>query len=212
VVANVVDTSRFRFRRREPIRPVLISSRLLEKLYAVENTIRAFALIRARIPESELLVIGGGDQEPMLRKLVEAEGIEGVTFVGAVPHDGVGDWFDRADIFVNSSREDNMPHSIIEAFSSGLPVVTTRAGGIPYIVEHSRNGLLVDIDRPEQLAAAVLTVLSDTELSRKMIEAGRVDCATRYSWEAAQQQWRQVYRRLGGDARARVHTVVEAAS
>jgi glycosyltransferase involved in cell wall biosynthesis len=142
------------------------------------------------------MVIGGGDQEEFLKGIVEEEGIEGVEFHGPVPHHEVAEWFDRADVFVNSSREDNMPHSVIEAFSSGLPVVTTRAGGIPYIVEHERNGLLVDPDEPGQLADGVLRVLSDPAVAARLVEEGQSDCSDRYSWEAAGRNWAALYRRL----------------
>ena len=54
----------------------------------------------------------------------------------------MGRWYDEADVYLNASDIDNMPNSIIEAFACGLPVVTSRAGGIPYVVEHERNGLL----------------------------------------------------------------------
>lgn len=198
VVSNVVDTDRFRFRRRDPVRPVFISSRLLEKLYAVENTLRAFAMVRAEMPDARLIVIGGGDQESMLRQLVHDEGIEGVEFHGAVPHGDVATWFDRADVFVNSSREDNMPHSIIEAFSAGLPVVTTNAGGIPYIVEHGRNGLMVDPDRPEALAGAMLAAVREDGLAQQLITEGQRDCRERYAWTAARESWLRVYSRLAG--------------
>lgn len=198
VVSNVVDTERFRFRRREPLRPVLISSRLLERLYAVENTLRAFRQVRAAYPEARLLVIGGGDQRPFLEAVAREEAIDGVEFHGAVPHDEVASWFARADVFVNSSRDDNMPHSVIEAFAAGLPVVTTPAGGIPYIVEHERNGLLVEIDRPDALAEAVLRLLREPPLTRRLIAAGRQDCEERYSWPAARREWRQLYSRLAG--------------
>lgn len=195
VVPNVVHTDRFRHRARDPLRPVLISARLLEQLYAVENTVRAFAQLRETYPDARLVVIGGGDQEERLRRIVEQERIEGVEFHGAVPHAEVADWFDRADVFVNSSREDNMPHSIIEAFSSGLPVVSTDAGGIPFIVEHERNGLLVPVDDPGALAAALDRVLGDPALARRLIAEGRRDCAERYSWDAASREWRELYAR-----------------
>ncbi len=198
VVSNVVHTDRFRFRHRDPVRPVLISSRLLETLYAVGNTIRAFALVRREVPDARLIVIGGGHEEGMLREMVSRDGIEGVEFHGRVDHDEVAIWFDRADVFVNSSREDNMPHSIIEAYSAGLPVVSTNAGGIPYIVEHGRNGLLVEPDRPEQLAAEVLRVLREPGLAQRLIEEGARDCDRLYSWSAARAGWRDLYSRLAG--------------
>ena len=198
VICNVVDAAHFRFRARRPLQPVLISSRLLEPLYAVENSLRAFALIRTERPAARLIVIGGGDQEPMLRELVVREGIAGVEFHGAVPHEQVAEWFARADIFVNSSREDNMPHSVIEAFGAGLPVVSTAAGGIPWIVEHERNGLLVAIDQPAEMARAVLRLLDDAELAERLVSQAHEDCRTLYTWETVKRRWTALYERLVG--------------
>jgi len=196
VVFNVPDIEQFRFRCRERLSPTLISCRLLERLYAVENTLRAFALIRAAKADARLIVIGGGDQEERLKAIVRDERIEGVEFHGPVTHREVAAWFDRADIFVNSSRADNMPNSIIEAFASGLPVVTTRPGGIPFIVEHERNGLLVEVDDPDALAAAVLRLLDDPALAGRLVQEGRRDCRERYSWEVARAHWSDLYGRL----------------
>jgi L-malate glycosyltransferase len=196
VVHNVVDTTRFRFRRREPLRPVLISSRLLEELYAVENTILAFGKVQREVPDARLIIVGDGDRRVALEALVAAEGITGVEFVGRVPHEEMGDWFDRADILVNSSRIDNMPHCLIEAFAAGLPVVTTGAGGIPYIVRHAENGLLVARDKPSELAAAVRRLLDEPQLAARLVDAGRRECAAHYCWAATSEEWVRLYSTL----------------
>jgi glycosyltransferase involved in cell wall biosynthesis len=196
IVPNVVDTRRFRYRARRPLRPVLLSARLLEELYAVENTIAAFELVRQAQPDAQLLVVGDGDQRLSLEAMVRERGIAGVTFAGRVPHEEMGDWFDRADVLVNSSREDNMPHCLIEAFAAGLPVVTTRAGGIPHIIDHGRNGLMVDIDQPAELAQAILSLWREEDLADRLIAEGQRDCRERYSWESASVRWTTIYRRL----------------
>lgn len=198
VVPNVVDTKRFRFRRRTPLRPVLLSCRLLEELYAVENTIRAFRIVLEHHPEASLVIVGDGDQRPRLEELVRSESIDHVHFVGAVPHEAMADWFDQADILVNSSRIDNMPHSLIEAFAAGMPVVTTPAGGIPYVVEDGRNGLYAAIDDPASMAAAVLRLLQEPGLADRLVDEGQCDCVERYSWNAAQAEWSALYGSLTG--------------
>jgi hypothetical protein len=71
------------------------------------------------------------------------------------------------------------------------------AGGIPYIVEHERNGLIVPIGDPDALAAGVLRVLGDGELADRLVAGGRADCAARYAWTAAREEWRQLYAWLG---------------
>ena len=198
VVPNVVDTERFRYRERAPLRPVLLSCRLLEELYAVENTIRAFARVRAEYPAARLIVVGDGDRRASLEALVRDEGIAGVEFEGAVPHREIPEWFDRADILLNSSRIDNMPHSLIEAFAAGLPVVTTPSGGIPYVVEDGRNGLFVPIDDSAAMAAAVRRLLEEPRLARALVREGLDDVRDRYSWNAARKEWIGTYRGLAG--------------
>jgi glycosyltransferase involved in cell wall biosynthesis len=196
VISNVVDLERFTFRKREPLRPVLISSRLLEELYAVENSIRAHQELRRQIPGAQLIILGDGDRRAALEALVAEEGMAGVEFVGRVAHETMGMWFDRADILVNSSRIDNMPHCLIEAFAAGIPVVTTACGGIPYIVQHERNGLLVASDDPRAMAEAARRLLDNPALARALIAAGRVDCEARYSWPAVRRQWTRLYAEL----------------
>lgn len=198
VVYNVVDTDRFRFRPRQPLRPVLLSCRLLEELYAVENSIAAFELVKREWPDARLIVIGDGDRRPGLEAMVSDRGIEGVEFHGAVPHADVPAWFERADILVNSSRIDNMPHSLIEAFAAGVPVVTTPSGGIPYVVQDERNGLFANVDDPGSMAAAVLRLLEEPGLARRLVEQGTRDCERRYAWGAARRAWKAIYRELAG--------------
>jgi L-malate glycosyltransferase len=196
VVPNVVDTSRFRFRRRQPLRPVLLSSRLLEELYAVENTILAFEIVRREWNEARLLIVGDGDRRQALEQLVSERRIEGVKFVGRVPHHEMGEWFDQADILVNSSRIDNMPHCLIEAFAAGMPIVTTPAGGIPFVVEDRRTGLFAPIGDPAAMAGAVLELLNDAELAARLTGAGTNECERRYAWTAARHAWIELYYRL----------------
>lgn len=200
VISNVVDTRRFVFRHRDPIRPVLISARLLEELYAVENSILAFELVRQAHAEARLIIVGDGDRRPALEAIVRERGIAGVEFVGRVSHAEMGQWFDRADIMVNSSRIDNMPHCLIEAFAAGLPVVTTPSGGIPYIVQDGVNGLHVPVDDPKAMADAVGTLLVDVASTDQMVAAGLREVHTRYSWNAARAEWSTLYHHLGGHA------------
>jgi glycosyltransferase involved in cell wall biosynthesis len=196
VISNVVDTSRFVFRRRDPLRPVLISARLLEELYAVENSILAFELVLQAHPEARLIIVGDGDRRSALEAMVRERGIPGVEFIGRVSHAEMGEWFDRADIMVNSSRIDNMPHCLIEAFAAGLPVVTTPAGGIPYIVQDGVNGLHVPVDDPMAMARAVRRLLEEPDLAEMLVRHGWTEVNARYSWVAAKRDWSALYTRL----------------
>ena len=197
VVPNVVDTSAFVFAETRVPAPRLVSARLLERLYAVENTIEAFALVRREIPEARLDIYGDGVSARGLERVADRVGRAGIRFHGFVRHAAMPEVFAEGGILVNSSRVDNVPHVIIEAFAAGLPIVTTPAGGITYMVEPDRTALVVPFDDPAAMAAAVLRLLREDGLSRRLTAAGRQRCAE-YSWSAAERGWLAVYERVAG--------------
>ncbi|MBO0721030.1 MAG: glycosyltransferase family 4 protein, partial [Blastocatellia bacterium] len=112
-----------------------------------------------------------------------------------VPPEKMPELYQCADIFINASDIDNMPVSHIEAFACGLPVVTTDAGGIPYIVTHNHNGLMVSRGDHKALAAGVLQLLRDEELADRLISTARSGCE-QYTWAAVREGWLKIYREL----------------
>ena len=195
-IANFVDHATVHFRRRSSLRPVFLSNRNFQALYNVPCVLRAFALIQARIPDARLIVIGDGPERAHVHETARSLALRNVEFVGAVPPSDMAHWYDEADVYLNSSDIDNMPNSIIEAFACGLPVVTTRPGGIPYVVEHERNGLLVECGDHEALAASALRLLEEPALAERLIAEGLRDVEQRYTWEAVSDQWAALYQRL----------------
>jgi glycosyltransferase involved in cell wall biosynthesis len=103
--------------------------------------------------------------------------------------------YERADVFVNPSLVDNMPISILEALASGVPVVSTQVGGIPFLVEHGTHALLVPPGNAEAMAAAVLEVLHNPMRALELTRAGR-DCAEQYTWANVRPRLFGVYGRL----------------
>jgi L-malate glycosyltransferase len=195
-ISNFVDPEAVVYRRRESLRPVFLSNRNFQKLYNVPCVLRAFAVIQARLPDARLIVIGDGPEREHVHETARALALRNVEFVGAVRPAEMGQWYDRADVYLNASDIDNMPNSIIEAFACGLPVVTTRAGGIPYVVEQERNGLLVNLGDHEGLAAAALRLLDDGALAQRVISEGLRDVEQQYTWAAVSDRWATLYRRL----------------
>ena len=204
-IANFVDPDAVRFRERTELRPVFLSNRNFQALYNVPCVLRAFAIIQATIPDARLIVIGDGRERAHVHETARALALRNVEFIGAVRPEAMGRWYDEADVYLNASDIDNMPNSIIEAFACGLPVVTTRAGGIPYVVEHERNGLLVDCGDHDALAAAALRLLDDPALAQRVIAEGLRDVDEQYTWDAVRDRWTRLYQRL---AHAPKRTVV----
>ena len=195
-ISNFVDEEAVRRRPRTTLAPVFLSNRNFQGLYNVPCVLRAFAIIQRRIPAARLIVIGDGPQRAHVHDTARALELRNVQFVGAVPPTEMGRWYDQADVYLNASDIDNMPNSIIESFACGLPVVTTRAGGIPYVVQHERNGLLVDLGDHEALAAAALRLLDDPALAQRLIAEGLRDVEQQYTWGAVSDRWAALYGRL----------------
>ena len=196
IIPNIVDLDRFAFRRREPLRPRLVSTRNFEDLYNVACTLRAFRLVQQRYPEASLTLVGAGSQERALRALAAALEARNVRFAGAVPPSDIWRYYADADIYLQTPDIDNMPSSVLEAFASGCAVVSTNAGGVPAIVTDEVHGLLVECHDHEAAAARVLRLLEEPGLAARLTTAARESCE-QYRWEPVRAQWLSLYRGLG---------------
>ncbi len=205
IIPNIVDLERFRFRRREAWRPRLLSTRNFEGLYNVACTLRAFRLVQDRWPEATLTLVGSGSQEPALRALTSELGLRHVTFVGRVPPDDIWKYYADADVYLQTPDIDNMPSSVLEAFASGCAVVSSNAGGVPAILTDGVHGLLVPPNDDVAAASAVLRLLEEPELPRRLTAAALDSCA-RYQWSSVRQQWIRLYRSLVQPATAAATT------
>src|SRR5213594_88811 len=201
-IANIVDLNQFQFRERKPLRPVFLSNRNFEPHYNVACVLRAFARIQRRYPDARLIVAGDGSQRRRLLRLARELCLNNVEFVGRVSQDRMASLFADADVYLNAPDIDNMPGSILEAFASGLPVVTTDAGGIPYIVRHGETGLIVPRGDHEAMAAAAIRLLQDASLSERLVGCAREECCRRYTPEPVLKEWVRVYRALVSDGMA----------
>jgi glycosyltransferase involved in cell wall biosynthesis len=203
VIRNVVDTSRFVYRDRRPLRPTLLSTRNLEPHYGVDNTLMAFARVRARFPDATLTVAGAGSQEVRLRRLAASLGGDGIRFVGRVEPEAMPRLYDEADIFVNSSVIDNQPVSVLEAFAAGLPVVSTSTGDLAALVRDGETGLITPPGDPDAMADAVVRLLDDHERAVTISRRARKE-VERYTWPNVRQEWAAAYLGNGGASEAPV--------
>ncbi len=206
-ISNFVDMNRFSFRERRPLRPIFLSNRNLEPLYNVECVLRAFAIIQQRSPGASLIVAGDGSQRGELEALAHELKLRNVEFKGRVAPEEMHALYSSADVYLNSPNTDNMPGSVIEAFASGLPVVTTDAGGIPYIVEDESTGLMMRCGDYEAMADLALRLLEDEALGAAMTSRAREEC-NKYQWDEVKNEWLKLYYELG---RGRKRTANRAA-
>jgi glycosyltransferase involved in cell wall biosynthesis len=204
VVPNIVDLARFYPAERPPAEPHIIVARNLEDIYDIPTALRAFAQIRKHHAHARLTVVGSGPTRVSLERIAHELGLTAaVTFTGRLDNERMGDLYRTADLVLNPSRVDNMPVSLLEAMASGVPIVSTNAGGIPDMVDDGKTALLVPIGDPPAMAAAALRVLENPELAHALRAAG-IDAATHYTWERVRPPLYAAYGQARG-ARSRVH-------
>jgi glycosyltransferase involved in cell wall biosynthesis len=195
VVPNIVDLSQFSYRERGPLRPHLVCTRGFHPYYCIDVVVKAFAQVQKAFPEAQLDLVGSGPLESEVRQLVSDLKLSGVNFCGVASREQIGKYYDQADIFVNASRLDNMPVSVLEAFASGTPVISTSPEGMRYLVEHGRTGLLSEPGNAHELAENVLSVLRDPQLAKRLTSNAFAE-SRRYRWDSVREQWLRVYREL----------------
>jgi glycosyltransferase involved in cell wall biosynthesis len=195
-IPNTVDTTHFTFRQRLPLRPHLVCTRGFNPYYCIDVVVKAFAEVRKVFPAAQLDLVGRGPLEPQIRTLVSELNIEGVNFCGTAARNEIAEYYKRADIFINASRVDNMPVSVLEAFASGTPVVSTGPESMRYLVEHGRTGLLSKPGDAEALAQNVIRILRDSDLAQRLISNALLE-SRKYEWANVRDRWLQIYRELG---------------
>ncbi len=165
IVPNILDLSVFRYRERTRFQPNLVVTRHLEKMYDIESVLRAFQVVQERYLEASLWIVGSGTEEARLRSLSVELALRGVRFLGHVAQADLPAIFEERDILINASRVDNFPGALLEASASGMAVVTTAAGGIPFIYQDGKDAVLVEPGDWRGLGLAVLKVLDQPSLA-----------------------------------------------
>lgn len=195
-IHNIVELDRFSFRDRSPLRPIFLTSRLLERLYNVPCVLRAFAIIQERHPEAKLTIAGDGWLRTELEKLAADLKLRNVEFLGFVSFENMPALYDSADIYLSATNIDNMPSSITESMACGLNVVTTDGGGaIPYIMTNEATGLIVACDDHKALAAAAIRLITDQELASKLARNAH-ESSKKFTWPQIREEWLNLYRDL----------------
>lgn len=157
--------------------------------------IRAFAPLTALHTEAHLLLVGSGEQEPMLRTLVSEHRVEArVHFLG-IRHD-VMEILNASDIFALSSDWEGTPMAVMEAMASRLPIVSTAVGGVPELVEHGIAGILVPQGDVVALREALATLITQPELRHQMGEAARQFAHKQFDIRHTVEAYEQLYLQL----------------
>ncbi len=202
VLHSAIDLGRFPFaarRKREgPLR--LLSVGRLMPLKGLADGIEAAGLLRDAGLPLTYRIVGEGPQRPALEELIRQRGLRAqVELLGALNHAALPPLLARSDVLLTPSvtpragNQEGIPNVLKEALASGLPVIATRHGGIPELVEHDVGGLLVPERDPAALAAAVRRLCEEPELGPRLARAGRAKVEAEFAKEALNDRLEALY-------------------
>jgi glycosyltransferase involved in cell wall biosynthesis len=196
IVPNVLDPSIF-YPTTKPAGAKqlhIIVTRNLEAIYDVACVIRAFSNIVQQFPYAILTIAGSGPERKTLELLVKQLNlISSVKFVGRLNSSEIASLYRSADVMFNSSLVDNSPNSLIEAMASGVPIISSNVGGIPLLVTHEYDALLVAPSQPELFYQQVSRLQKDPVLKQKLITNG-LNSSRRFHWPSVSQLLLAQYR------------------
>ncbi len=173
----------------------------LEKKYGIEYLIKAFSIVKNKLPSIplKLLIVGSGKLEWYLKNLVNELNLSNDTiFTGHISPVEVPKFHNMLDIYVSLSIEESESFgvAILEASACEKPVVVSNVGGLPEVVEHNISGLIVESKNITEAATAIEKLVLDGVLRKKLGKAGRERVTNYYNWEDNVAQMINIYRQL----------------
>jgi glycogen synthase len=161
-------------------------------------------------PGAQILLVGDGPERKALERDAERLGVaDRLHFVGFFAHDRLPAVFAHADLLILPSLYEELGTVLLEAMQAALPIVASKTGGIPDVIEDGVNGLLVPPGDPEALARAIDRVLADRKLARRLSE-GVQERAKDYDWEVLAERVLRIYQDVTAGCLAPVDSTEES--
>ena len=211
VIDNGIDIDRFRERgdpdalRRSlgipPDSPVIGSIGRLVDVKRQDVLIQSFAELRRSVPGAHLVIVGDGPLKNELLNLIGELDLESSVHLAGYQAEAWKYLF-VMDCFALTSRSEGMPQAVLEAAIAGLPIVATRVGGLPEVIEDGRTGILIEPNDPAALTRALLTILSDSETAQEMGHAVQRLVESRFHVRRMAQVYHQHFVEILGRVRA----------
>ena len=193
IIPNALDISGWRFKLRESPQPNLVWVRSFHETYNPSLGPRVGALLIHDFPNLHMTMVGpdkgDGSFQRTLQIAEELDISNRMTFPGGVPQTEVFNLMNKGDIFLNTTNVDNTPLSVIQAMACGLCVISTKVGGISYLLEHEHDALLVPPNDPVAMSDAVRRILTEPGLAKGISQNARKK-AEQFDWTIILPQWK----------------------
>jgi glycosyltransferase involved in cell wall biosynthesis len=191
VIHNAVEVSRYGTAS-GPLHSAVAVGRLV-RLKGFDVLLKAAAIVRQAAPNFSLRIVGDGSERDTLEwQISDLRLADAVQLVGY--KEDPASYFEEAGVYVLSSRSEGIPLTLLEAMACGLPIVATAVGGVPEIVSDGENGLLVRPDDPAALSKAILRLIRDPSLAKRLGAAARARAHLSHDLETMTARYEEVYR------------------
>ena len=191
-IANGIDLARFVAPEAKTTRRVITTVANLRPGKGHDVLLKAAARVVRRVPDARFQIVGDGSRRRELEREAAALRISAqVTFLGH--RDDVPDVLRQSDIFAFPSLMEASPNAVLEAMAAGLPIVATRVGGIPEVIEHERNGLLVPAGDVRALSSGILRLIERPQMAAALASAARQDVESRFSFDRMVGEFQELF-------------------
>lgn len=195
MIPNPLNLGCYSFHLRKKVHSHLIWLRAFHGVYNPLLAPRILSILADNFPDIKLIMIGpdkGDGSIKQLQTLIESLNLaDKIILSGSVPKREVPKWLNKGDIFINTTNFDNTPVSVLEAMASGLCVVSTNVGGIPYLLKDGHDALLVPPEDPKAMASAVRRILTDPGLAERLSANGRKKVEG-FDWKHVLPKWERL--------------------
>lgn len=193
-IPNFIPIENYHFKKRMTIKPQLLWVRAFHKIYNPKMAIKVLDELTKKYDDVQLCMVGTDKDGTFneVKKMVEELGLEKqVTFTGFLPQKEWLKLSEKYDVFINTTNFDNHPISVIEAMALGLPIVSTNAGGVPFLIDHLNDGLLVDLDNTKSMVLNIMHLIEDKVLVEKLTHNARRK-VEEFAWNNIKYKWFEV--------------------
>lgn len=189
LIPNSFNLEQYKFLGRSILKPHLLWVRSLAEIYNPKMALEVLKLVQEKHPSATLTMVGPSKDISMEQVQAWATVMQvEVMLTGQLSKQQWIELSESHDIFINTTDVDNTPVSVMESMALGLPVVSTNVGGVPYLIEHRQEGLLVSPKNPKEMAQAVFQLLDDPTLVESLTRNARIK-AESFDWEIVKKQW-----------------------
>jgi len=190
-IPNFISIEDFNFKKRSQLKPTLLWVRAFDKTYNPQLAIRVVALLKNEYPTIKLCMVGPDKDGSLneVKQLAEKLNVaDAITFTGVLPKEEWHELSKEYAIFMNTTNIDNMPVSILEAMALGYPIVSTNAGGLPYLISNDLDGMLVPVNDELAMSEAISSLIKNPEKATILSENARKKAET-FDINAIKAQW-----------------------